>query len=88
MHVRKEKAGGSSTGHVWEHDGAIVEVDDHIGGLLLEHSKEFSDVTAQVLAEQAEDAETDDTDGDEPKPKRKYTRRAAATQADTAEVAE
>lgn len=51
MHVRKEHAGSASSGYVWETDGDVVEVPDHIGGDLLLHDPgEFTDVTEDVLA--------------------------------------
>jgi hypothetical protein len=73
MHVRKEKAGASSTGHIWEHDGAVVEVPDHVGGELLLHAPaEFTDVTAEHLAHlaaapstEAEDLQGEDLARDE-----------------------
>jgi hypothetical protein len=49
VYLRKEKAGGSSTGHEWLTAGAIVEVPDHVGGELLNHSREFVDVTEEHL---------------------------------------
>lgn len=50
MYLRKESAGSASTGHEWPEDGSIVEVPDHVGGVLLDHSREFADVTEEHLS--------------------------------------
>jgi hypothetical protein len=67
MHVRKGKAGASSTGHTWEHDGAVVEVPDHVGGELLLHAPaEFADVTAEHLAAEPSTEAEDNPQGEDP----------------------
>jgi hypothetical protein len=46
-HLRKDNAGSTSTGYVWPHDGAVVEVDDqHAHELLAIQDAGFSLVAA------------------------------------------
>ncbi|MGH2897014.1 MAG: hypothetical protein ACRDPM_27630 [Solirubrobacteraceae bacterium] len=49
--MRKKNAGSASSGHVWENDGDVVEVHDHVGVELLERRDgEFEEVEAPAGA--------------------------------------
>lgn len=64
--IRKARAGSDSFGHVWDKDGAVVEIDDpeQIAALMAIDDAGFSEVTPGKKPA----APTDDKDDEEDKP--------------------